>query len=125
MHFLHRGLGNQLLFVFFDILGASSGIGKETAILFAELGAKLVLTGRNEEDLLNTKKLCQEKNNAITEVSFLILEIGQLPAPKRFYFLFELNETAKRFFPGWNMILIVPQCCMAAVGSSNQRQRCV
>ena len=51
------------------LLGASSGIGKTTAILFAELGAKLVLTGRNEDELLKTKSECQERNKTIAEVS--------------------------------------------------------
>lgn len=36
------------------ITGASSGIGKATAILFSNLGATLVITGRNKENLQNT-----------------------------------------------------------------------
>ncbi len=36
------------------ITGASSGIGKATAILFSKLGAQLVITGRNEQNLLST-----------------------------------------------------------------------
>lgn len=51
------------------LLGASSGIGKTTALLFAELGAKLILTGRNEEELLKTKTECQNRNKTIAEVS--------------------------------------------------------
>jgi len=33
------------------VTGASSGIGRETAILFSCLGARVVLTGRNRERL--------------------------------------------------------------------------
>ena len=40
------------------ITGASSGIGAETAVLFARLGAKLALTGRNEANLQSTMEKC-------------------------------------------------------------------
>ena len=40
------------------ITGASSGIGAETAVLFARLGANLVLTGRNEANLQRTMEKC-------------------------------------------------------------------
>ena len=46
------------------IFGASSGIGKETAILLSELGASLVLVGRNETELNSTIKICNEKCNS-------------------------------------------------------------
>lgn len=40
------------------ITGASSGIGAATAVLFARLGAKLALTGRNEANLQRTMEKC-------------------------------------------------------------------
>lgn len=40
------------------ITGASSGIGKETAIKFSKLGAKLAVTGRNVERLSSVAKSC-------------------------------------------------------------------
>jgi len=40
------------------ITGASSGIGEETAKLFARRGAKLALTGRNEVNLQRVKDEC-------------------------------------------------------------------
>lgn len=44
------------------ITGASSGIGAETAVEFAKLDAKLVLTGRNKENLEGVAKKCLENS---------------------------------------------------------------
>ena len=38
------------------ITGASSGIGRATAIECSKMGARLVVTGRNEERLISTYK---------------------------------------------------------------------
>lgn len=40
------------------IKGASSGIGRATAILFSQLGSKLVLVGRDEKALDETIQSC-------------------------------------------------------------------
>lgn len=48
------------------ITGASSGIGRETAILLSRLGASVVLVGRNEERLQETAK-CLDKNKSWVE----------------------------------------------------------
>lgn len=45
------------------ITGASSGIGRSTAILFSKLGSNLVLSGRDEKELDNTIKECDTKRN--------------------------------------------------------------
>ncbi|XP_071954898.1 3-oxoacyl-[acyl-carrier-protein] reductase FabG-like [Antedon mediterranea] len=42
------------------ITGASSGIGAATSVLFAKLGAKLVLNGRQVENLEKTGKDCEK-----------------------------------------------------------------
>ncbi|KAL7836749.1 hypothetical protein AOLI_G00280330 [Acnodon oligacanthus] len=42
------------------ITGASSGIGAGTAVLFAKLGAKLALNGRNVENLARIAKECED-----------------------------------------------------------------
>ncbi|XP_026732301.1 uncharacterized protein LOC113497116 [Trichoplusia ni] len=43
------------------VTGASAGIGKSTAILFAKYGAKLSLVGRNEEALEQVSQICEEQ----------------------------------------------------------------
>lgn len=46
----------------FLITGASSGIGKETAIECAKMGAKLIISGRKEGKLLETMSLLENSN---------------------------------------------------------------
>jgi len=41
------------------ITGASSGIGAGTAVLFAKLGARLALNGRDVENLTKVAKECE------------------------------------------------------------------
>ena len=55
------------------ITGASSGIGAATAITFARLGAKLSLTGRNEENLKRIVGECQRVSPAGTDQPLMIL----------------------------------------------------
>ncbi|XP_789225.4 uncharacterized protein LOC584266 [Strongylocentrotus purpuratus] len=45
------------------ITGASSGIGAATSILFSHLGARLVLAGRKEANLMRTKDSCMQTGN--------------------------------------------------------------
>lgn len=40
--------------------GASSGIGAGTAVYFAKLGSKLALNGRNEDNLKEVVKQCED-----------------------------------------------------------------
>jgi len=53
------------------ITGASSGIGAATALHFAQLGAKLALTGRNLANLQETSQQC--KTNGCKEEPLLIV----------------------------------------------------
>jgi NAD(P)-dependent dehydrogenase (short-subunit alcohol dehydrogenase family) len=47
------------------ITGASSGIGRATAVLCSQLGAKVILNSRNEENLKTTAKLCKGETKII------------------------------------------------------------
>lgn len=44
------------------VTGASSGIGREVSILLSKLGATVVLCGRDEQELVKTRKLMNEPN---------------------------------------------------------------
>ena len=59
------------------IFGASSGIGRQTAIILHELGASVILVGRNENELKETINLCKQSFNNTS---------------KEKYYLFDLNE---------------------------------
>lgn len=49
------------------VTGASSGIGKETAMFFSQQGAQVIITGRNEARLAETlKQLVGENNLSVT-----------------------------------------------------------
>jgi NAD(P)-dependent dehydrogenase (short-subunit alcohol dehydrogenase family) len=50
----HAALGGKVVV----ITGASSGVGRATAIAFAALGCRLVLAARRAEDLATTAELC-------------------------------------------------------------------
>ena len=43
------------------VTGASAGIGESTALLFAKLGAKLSLVGRNEANLRAVADQCEKQ----------------------------------------------------------------
>lgn len=68
------------------ITGSSSGIGAGAAIYFSKLGAKLTITGRNEEKLLDTKSKC------IGEVLSIAADLNVEGDREKI-----INETLKKF----------------------------
>ena len=70
----------------FVITGASSGIGRQSAIDFSNAGANLVLLGRNEERLSETQKMCNPDRRCniyccdLTDVSTMEQVEGMLVA---------------------------------------------
>jgi NAD(P)-dependent dehydrogenase (short-subunit alcohol dehydrogenase family) len=67
-------LSNQAVLV----TGASSGIGRETAIMLSELGARIVLVARNEERLAETAAQLSGDDHRVE--SFDLANVDQIPA---------------------------------------------
>lgn len=65
------------------ITGASSGIGKELAIIHAENGGDLVLVARRENKLLELKQ--ELKNKYHINVEIIVKDLTQLKAPQDIY----------------------------------------
>lgn len=60
------------------ITGASSGIGKASALLFAENGWNVVAVGRNQRDLATLRDEAQDKNGSIKIQPADLLETTQI-----------------------------------------------
>ena len=50
------------------ITGCASGLGKQEAVRFADEGAKLVICDIQEEKLMETKRICEERGAECTAV---------------------------------------------------------
>ncbi len=61
------------------VTGASSGIGRDTAIKLNAEGANVIGIGRNLETLEQTRQLCPLKENFYSEVADLSKNIDKLP----------------------------------------------
>lgn len=60
------------------ITGASSGIGRATAILFANHGATVIAVGRNEKELTSLVKMVKSKTGSIKPHLADVRELSQL-----------------------------------------------
>lgn len=58
------------------ITGASSGIGKELALAYAEPGITLALCGRNEERLSRVAQACQSKGATVRTYRFDVRDVS-------------------------------------------------
>ncbi|CAJ0953458.1 unnamed protein product, partial [Mesorhabditis belari] len=65
------------------ITGASSGIGKATALLFATKQFRLTLTGRNESALKDLASECIKKGIAAENVTYAVTDLSADTAPKK------------------------------------------
>ncbi|XP_066272366.1 3-oxoacyl-[acyl-carrier-protein] reductase FabG-like [Branchiostoma lanceolatum] len=74
------------------ITGASSGIGKGTAVEFAGLGAHLALTGRNQENLQATAKACVETGTPQDKILLLTGDICDEEVQKNL-----VDQTVQKF----------------------------
>ncbi|KAG6441440.1 L-xylulose reductase-like isoform X2 [Manduca sexta] len=59
------------------ITGSTCGIGAETAVEFAKLGANVVITGRNEENLRSVAKQCEENSPQKAKVLPIVADINK------------------------------------------------
>jgi NAD(P)-dependent dehydrogenase (short-subunit alcohol dehydrogenase family) len=59
------------------VTGASSGIGRETAVLLSELGARVIASGRSEDKLLATRQALHGSGHAT--VPFDLSSLEQIP----------------------------------------------
>lgn len=64
----------------FIVTGASSGIGKASAIMLNSLGASVILVGRDEKRLKETQNACERAENAFVEQKNLAENVGDLGA---------------------------------------------
>ena len=62
------------------VTGASSGLGKATALLLNELGASIVAIARREDKLKELKAECKYPENVFIEVKDLTEDIEDLPS---------------------------------------------
>ncbi|XP_078664572.1 3-oxoacyl-[acyl-carrier-protein] reductase FabG-like [Branchiostoma floridae x Branchiostoma belcheri] len=74
------------------ITGASSGIGQGTAVEFAQLGAHLALTGRNQENLQATAKACVEAGTPEDKILLVIGDICEEQVQKNL-----VEQTVQKF----------------------------
>ncbi|XP_075971812.1 meso-2,3-butanediol dehydrogenase-like [Anticarsia gemmatalis] len=74
------------------ITGASSGIGADTAVEFAKLDAKLVLTGRDKNNLAKTAERCEENSPSILKPLSVSADINKEADVQRI-----INETIEHY----------------------------
>ena len=65
-------------FMLFPGAGSSSGLGAETAVLFASLGASVTLTGRNEQNLQKVATKCLESGSEDKKVRFFLIHSNHI-----------------------------------------------
>ena len=63
----------------FIVTGASSGIGRASAIMLNSLGASVILVGRDEARLKETQNACESPQNAFVECKDLSQNVADLP----------------------------------------------
>jgi NADP-dependent 3-hydroxy acid dehydrogenase YdfG len=73
------------------VTGSSSGIGEGIALHLAKLGAQVVVTGRNEENVKRVANQCQS-------VSPNRLQVCHISRISKSVFILNLRETYLKFF---------------------------
>lgn len=81
------------------VTGASSGIGQGCAVMAAQMGAKVIVSGRNEERLQETLKQLQGEGHAtfagdLTDAAVIEKMVGEVPALDGVVFSAGISMTA-------------------------------
>ncbi|RWS24902.1 tropinone reductase 2-like protein [Leptotrombidium deliense] len=74
------------------ITGATSGIGKETATLFSKLGCRIAITGRNADNLKDTKQKCIASGLKENDIVTVVGDVTDEKFCKHF-----IDDTVKHF----------------------------
>ena len=74
------------------ITGASSGIGAATAIKFANLGANVAISGRNEQALKDTVEKCAKASGGKSQVHCIVADLASAADRERL-----VSESVKHF----------------------------
>lgn len=67
------------------ITGASGGLGREFAYLYGKEGSSLILLGRNEKDLEDTKKYVLEKTEKDINIEIIVADLSRKEELKRIF----------------------------------------
>ena len=87
--------------------GASSGIGAETAKLFAELHCKIAINGRNEDALNQVADDCKQHGGQPADVLILPGDVTNFPLME------QLVEKAVNYFGKIDILVNVNDCIIS------------
>lgn len=66
------------------ITGSNTGIGLETAKVFCQQGAHVILSGRNEKKLKEAKEIIQKYSTKDAKVDYISMDLGSLNSIENF-----------------------------------------
>ncbi len=95
------------------IFGASSGIGKQVALQLSQLGARLVLVGRNEEKLQETLEMLDGDGHNI-----LICDVSDFSAAQN-----AVKTAVSRIISSWMGVYFLPVFMLCCLWARSQKKK--